>query len=210
MPYLSEFLTLAAIHLLAVVSPGPDFAVVSKNSLSGSRRIGIWSAAGVALGILVHVTYCIAGIGWVISNSPLLYTLIRAAGAGYLLYIGWSCLRAAPAAVAGAAPTGSSPAITWGKALRMGFLTNALNPKATLFFLGLFTQVINPSTPIAVELLYGAEMVVATFAWFALLAVALSHPAVVRRVSRIQHGVERAMGVVLGGFGLWMGLSMIL
>lgn len=211
MPDLTDFLTLAAIHLLAVVSPGPDFAVVSRNSLAYSRRIGIWSAAGVALGILVHVAYCIVGIGWVISRSPLLFTLIRVAGAAYLLYLGWKCLRAAPAAAAaGTAADRPARPLGAGAAVWMGFLTNALNPKATLFFLGLFTQVIHPSTPIAVELLYGAEMVAATFAWFAFLAVALSHPAIVRRVSRVQHVVERAMGVVLGGFGLWMGISMIL
>jgi RhtB (resistance to homoserine/threonine) family protein len=205
---LHEFLTLAGIHLLAVVSPGPDFAVVSKNSLAHSRRIGVWSALGVALGILVHVTYCVVGLGFVLSRTPGLFALIRVAGALYLLYTGWKCLRATPA---GAAPAGAAQAAPglgpWG-ALRMGFFTNALNPKATLFFLGLFTQVVRPSTPLVVELLYGAEMVAATFAWFALLAVGLSHPAVVTRLGRVQHRVEQVMGVALGGFGLWMGVSL--
>ena len=89
-------------------------------------------------------------------------------------------------------------------------MANALNPKATLFFLGLFTQAIRPSTPLGVELLYGVEMVLATFGWFALIAVGFSHPLVVKRLAGVQHHVERVMGLALAGFGAWMGFSMVL
>lgn len=207
MPDIAEFLTVAGIHLLAVMSPGPDFAVVTRNSLGHSRRIGVWSAAGVALGILVHVAYCLAGVGVLLSTSPLLFTVVRAAGAGYLIWVGLRGLLARPGASAPATPEGRPTVTAWG-GLRMGFLTNALNPKATLFFLGLFTQVIRPATPVVVELVYAAEMVLVTFGWFALVALALSHAAVERRLGTVRHHVDRGMGAALAGFGIWMAASM--
>ena len=71
----------------------------------------------------------------------------------------------------------------------MGFLTNVLNPKATLFFFALFTQVINPHTPKAIQVLYGLEMSVMTFVWFALVAAILSHNLIRSRFASVQHGV---------------------
>ena len=205
----AEFLTIAGIHFLAVVSPGPDFAVVSRNSLSHSRRMGVWSAAGVALGIVVHIAYCLAGVGWIVARSPLLFALLRGAGAGYLLFIGARAFFARPGGPR-SVDRGSAPALTAFGALRMGFLTNVLNPKATLFFLGLFTQVIRPATPFLVEMIYAAEMVTITFAWFAFLALALSHRSVVGALGKAQPHVERAMGLALAGFGGWMAFSSVL
>ena len=84
----------------------------------------------------------------------------------------------------------------------MGFLTNALNPKATLFFLALFTQVISPGTPLFVKALYGAEMSVATFLWFALVATLLTHKRVNRIFSSAKFYLEKAFGVILVGLGI--------
>lgn len=105
------------------------------------------------------MTYSLIGIGFVIANS--IYSVLKYLGAGYLVCLGYRALRAAPA---------SAPA-----AVRMGSLTNILNPKATLFFFALFTQVIDPRTPKAVQVLYGLEMALAAFVWFALVAALLSH-----------------------------------
>lgn len=89
---MSAFLTIAFVHLLAVASPGPDFALAVKNALSGSRSGALWTCAGIAAGILVHVTYCLLGIGLVISQSILLFTTIKWIGALYLIFIGWKAL----------------------------------------------------------------------------------------------------------------------
>lgn len=201
---IEQFLLVAGIHLLAVMSPGPDFALVLRNSLVYTHRAGVLAAVGLGLGILVHVTYSILGIALVISQSVVLFNVIKWIGAAYLIYIGYKSLRSHaapapdPADPATAAPQ-DLPALA---AIRSGFLTNVLNPKATLFFLALFTQVIEPGTPVWLKVLYGAEMSIATFAWFALVATALTRRPVRRAFGRVQHRLEQAFGVILVALGI--------
>ena len=78
MEFLSVILTVALVHFLAVLSPGPDFIMVVRNTLIYSRKTGIYSAIGLGLGILVHVTYSLVGIGLLIAKSILLFDLINA------------------------------------------------------------------------------------------------------------------------------------
>ncbi|MBI4433479.1 LysE family transporter [Candidatus Uhrbacteria bacterium] len=205
-PYFSEFLTVALIHLLAVMSPGPDFVMVCRNSLTRSRRSGMWSAVGLGFGILVHVTYSLIGIGYLIAQSIVLFTVLKWIGAAYLVWIGWQSLRAKPVTMT-AAVTALADDISPLAAVRMGFLTNVLNPKATMFFLALFTQVIRPTTPAIVQVGYGMEMSVMTMLWFAGVAYALGHGAVRHRFQSIQHYVERTMGAILIALGVKVALS---
>jgi len=95
--YWSEFLTVALIHLLAVASPGPDFAIVVRESVGYGRRAGLFTAVGVGTGILVHVTYSLLGIGLIVSQSIVLFNALKWLAAAYLLYIGIKALRARPA-----------------------------------------------------------------------------------------------------------------
>ncbi len=205
MHYLPELLTVAIIHLLAVMSPGPDFILVMRNSLVYSRNAGIYSALGLALGILIHVTYSLIGIGLLISKSILLFTVIKFFGAGYLVYIGYKSLRSKPKEVVIEENIQSD--IGKFAAVRMGFLTNVLNPKVTLFFLALFTQVISPMTPKAIQLVYGLEMSAMTFVWFGIVATALSHGMTKNRFLRIQRRLEQVFGVLLIAFGVKVALS---
>lgn len=206
MPYLTEFITVAVLHLLAVASPGPDFAMISRNSLVYSRKAGLLSSLGLALGILVHVTYSLVGIGLVISQSIVLFSIIKLLGAGYLIFIGYKALRSRPTAL-GRESTSQREPIGNLAAVRMGFLTNVLNPKATLFFLSLFTQVINSSTPLLIQVLYGLEMSIMTFAWFALVSTVLGHRLIKTRFSAVQHYFEKAFGVILVALGIRVALS---
>lgn len=206
MQYLSGFLTVAVIHFIGLVSPGPDFAMISRNSLVFSRRTGIWSALGLAIGILLHVTYSLVGIGLIISRSIVLFSFIKYLGAGYLIYIGYKALRT-KAVTTGVTDESMLQDLSPFSAIRMGFLTNALNPKVTLFFLGLFTQVIDPHTPFFIELLYGIEMSLATFLWFSFVAVVLSHRWIRGPFASFQHWMERAFGVLLIGLGLRVALD---
>ena len=205
MMLLPEFLTVVVVHLLAVMSPGPDFVMISRNSLVYSRKVGIYSAIGLGFGILVHVTYSLIGIGLIISKSILLFSILKFIGAAYLIYIGYKCLRAKPHREQVIEEKQSD----LGKfaAIRMGFLTNVLNPKASLFFFALFTQVINPQTPKAIQVLYGLEMSVMTFAWFALVAAILSHNLIQARFASVQHYLERTFGVILIALGVKVALS---
>lgn len=202
MEFLPAILTVAIIHLLAVMSPGPDFIMTMRNSIVYSRRSGIYSAVGLGLGILVHVAYCLAGIAIIISQSIVLFTIIKYLGAAYLIYIGIKSLRAKQSSASLEDENTLSRDMTKFQAIRSGFITNATNPKATLFFLSLFTLVIEPTTPFAVKLVMGGEMAIVTFLWFALVALLVSHRIIRNRVVKFQHYIERCMGGILILFGL--------
>jgi len=204
--YLAEFLTVALLHLLAVVSPGPDFVMISRSSIVYSRKTGVYSALGLALGILVHITYSLVGIGYIIAKSVLIFSTIKLLGAGYLVYIGIKSLKAQPAK-SFEPQLVEKQNITRLAAIRTGFLTNVLNPKVTLFFLAIFTQVIHKDTPLAIKILYGAEMSLMTFTWFAFVSVVLSHQKIKKTFVRVQHYLERTMGVLLIGLGIKVALS---
>ncbi len=200
-----EALAVATITILAVISPGADFAMVTRNSMVLSRRAGVLTATGIAFGVLVHVAYSMAGIGLLIAQSIVLFNLIKFAGAAYLIYLGVTMLRTKKADP-GETATIVTP-LSDRAALKSGFLTNALNPKTTLFVVALFTQVISPSTPLAVQLGYGAFMSLAHLLWFALVAYAFSSDAARRIVARSRHLVERGIGAALVALGLGLAVS---
>lgn len=144
-----EYLAVFTITLFAVISPGPDFAVVTRNSMMLSRRAGILTAVGIGGGILVHVSYTLIGIGLIIQQSLWLFNMIKLIGAAYLIWLGVKMVRAKPTS---AQPdTGIASVSDW-IVLRTGFLNNALNPKATVFIVSLFMQVLSPQTPLAVQI----------------------------------------------------------
>jgi len=195
-----ELITVATITLLAVVSPGADFAMVTRNSMVLSRRAGVLTATGISLGVLIHVAYSMAGIGLLISKSIVLFSLIKFAGAAYLIYLGITMMRAKKADLAEAST--EPAALSDFDALKTGFFTNALNPKTTLFVVSLFTQVISPQTPLLVQLGYGAFMSLAHLVWFVLVAFAFSSEMARRVVASSRHLVERGIGAVLVALGL--------
>lgn len=200
--YWQQFLLVAGIHALAVMSPGPDFAMIAKNSLTRSRKAGVYAAVGLGLGILVHVAYSLLGIALVISNSILLFNIIKTLGAAYLIYIGLRALFTKKAKEVDDSAIEGQPDMSPAAAVRQGFLTNVLNPKATLFFLALFTQIIEPGTPVGIKAMYGIEMSLATIAWFSFVALVLSAPQIKRRFEKIQHRFEQVFGAILVAFGV--------
>ncbi len=200
--YWTEFLTVALIHLLAVASPGPDFAVVVRESVTHGRRAGMFTAFGVGTAIFVHVGYSLLGIGIIVSQSIVLFNALKWLAAAYLLYIGIKALRAKPAdpaALAANLPVGERTARG---AFTAGFVTNGLNPKATLFFLSLFTVVINPHTPLSIQAGYGVYLAVATGVWFCMVAMLFSHQRVRNGFARMGHWFDRTMGAVLVALGV--------
>ncbi|MDP9291670.1 MAG: LysE family transporter [Verrucomicrobiota bacterium] len=199
--YVSQFFTIALLHLLAVASPGPDFAMVTRQSFAHGRRVAIWTSIGIGLGILVHVTYSLLGIGLLISQSITVFTIVKICGAIYLAVIGVKSLRARPHAEADLADTARIPPPRR-KALAVGFLTNVLNPKATLFFLSVFSTVIDPRTPALWLAAYGIWMSVATMVWFTGVSLLFTHEWVKREFARVAHWIERAMGAALIALGV--------
>ena len=200
-----EALAVATITILAVISPGADFAMVTRNSMILSRRAGVLTATGISLGVLVHVAYSMAGIGLLIAQSIVLFSLIKFAGAAYLIYLGFTMLRAKKTDPTDAAATVAP--LSDLAALKIGFFTNALNPKTTLFVVALFTQVISPNTPLAVQLGYGAFMSLAHLVWFALVAYAFSSDTARRFVASSRHVIERCIGAALVTLGLALAMA---
>ncbi len=206
MEYLPVIFTVALVHFLAVISPGPDFIMIVRNSLIYSRKTGFFSALGLGLGILLHITYSLIGIGLLIAKSVVLFNFIKYLGAAYLIYIGVKSLLSKSSKI-DVNNESRSEDIPPFSAIKLGFITNATNPKATLFFLSLFTLVISPQTPLYIKLIMGAEMAVVTFFWFALLAYLISHPMIKNRVGGIQHFAEKFIGLVLIGLGIKVALA---
>lgn len=206
MAYLPAVLTVALVHLLAVISPGPDFIMITRNSLIYSRRTGIYSALGLGLGILVHVTYSLVGIGLLIAKSILLFNIIKFLGAAYLIYIGYKSITAKSSRLHLQNQIHRTD-LSRLAAIRMGFITNVTNPKATLFFLSLFTLVINPDTPLLVKLFMGAEMSIVTSLWFILVAFLISHHLIKDKLNRVQNYAEKFIGVILIILGIKVALS---
>ncbi|MFZ3202761.1 MAG: LysE family transporter [Pseudomonas sp.] len=205
--YWTEFFTVALIHLLAVASPGPDFAIVVRESVAFGRRAGIFTALGVGTGIFVHVAYSLLGIGLIVSQSIVLFNALKWLAAAYLLYIGIKALRAKPADPARAELSLEQAVRSPRAAFVTGFVTNGLNPKATLFFLSLFTVVIDPHTPLTVQAGYGLYLALATALWFCLVAMLFSQPRVRAGFTRLGHWFDRLMGAVLIGLGVKLAFS---
>ncbi|MDP2244683.1 LysE family translocator [Pseudomonas sp.] len=205
--YWTEFFTVALIHLLAVASPGPDFAIVVRESVAFGRRAGIFTALGVGIGIFVHVAYSLLGIGLIVSQSIVLFNALKWLAAAYLLYIGIKALRAKPADAARVEPSAEQTQRSARAAFTTGFVTNGLNPKATLFFLSLFTVVINPHTPLTVQAGYGVYLALATALWFCLVAMLFSQQRVRNGFARMGHWFDRLMGAVLVALGIKLAFS---
>ncbi len=121
-----------------------------------------------------------------------------------MIYVGIQCLLAKASHLTNATISHHKSHL-W-KAFRSGFICNVLNPKATLFFLGLFTLVINPNTPIWLQMLYGLEMFIVTFLWFATLSIIITHKRVKAKMSRIQFYLTKLMGILLILFGFEIAL----
>ena len=205
--YWTEFFTVALIHLLAVASPGPDFAIVVRESVAFGRRAGIFTALGVGTGIFVHVAYSLLGIGLIVSQSIVLFNALKWLAAAYLLYIGIKALRAKPTAPASAELSLAAGDRSPRGAFVTGFVTNGLNPKATLFFLSLFTVVIDPHTPLAIQAGYGVYLALATALWFCLVALLFSQQRVRAGFARLGHWFDRLMGAVLVALGVKLAFS---
>ncbi len=200
------FLTIAVIHFFALISPGPDFAVILKQSIGQPRKNVTWTSLGLGLGMALHALYCLLGIGLLISESIVLFNTIKYVGAIYLLYIGWKSLTAKKSATLTIEHKREQTMSAW-KALRMGFLCNALNPKATLFMLALFTQVMSPATTLSMQIFYGVYMATVTFLWFSTLGSILTTNVIRHHIDAIHIWAERTMGAVLIALGLKVALS---
>jgi threonine/homoserine/homoserine lactone efflux protein len=201
---MNELFAVAGITVLAVISPGPDFAMVTRNSFAYGRRSGLVSALGIAFGVQVHVLYTVLGIAIVIAHSPTLFLLMKALGAGYLIYLGYKSLTNRSSVSLG---TAGRTGLSLAGAFRVGFLTNALNPKTMLFVVSSYTQVVRPGSSLGTDFAYGAFMSVAHWIWFSLVAVFFSSTILRTAMLDRQRLMDRIIGTALIALGLTLAFA---
>lgn len=204
MQYAFEFAGLLAVFSVLMVVPGADFVMVVRQSVVHGRRAAITSF-GIGTSLLFHVSYTILGIGLIVSKSLLLFSMLKWAGAAYLLYLGIKALRAGPMELGAVDVRDGADAPKTISAMRcflMGFVTNALNPKAVLFFLPLFTAMVSHETPAVVKGVYGLLMAVVLIAWFVGVSMFLTMASVRDRFVAWGRWFNKATGMIFIGLGV--------
>ena len=166
MEFWHGFLLITSVHLLAAASPGPDFVLVSRETLTKGRRTGLICSLGITLGLAVHIIYSVLGLAAVIAHSQPLLTAIKWLGGAYLIYLGWQGIGAKPKQPVETTTftnndnSNSNSNVTDKTessfaTLRRGFFCNVFNPKAPVYFVAIFTLVLSPDIPLWQLSIYG-------------------------------------------------------
>jgi threonine/homoserine/homoserine lactone efflux protein len=196
----ASFLAFAAVLTLV---PGPDVAVVTRNTLSGGRRRGWWSALGVSCSNAVQGTAAAAGLGAVLLRVEPLFEAVRWAGIAYLVVLGVQSLRSA---VAGRYPALDGPdGGATGEALagwRQGFLTNITNPKVLVFYLAVLPQFLGPGAAVPVVALFALSHAVLGLVYLAGLVAVLHRARRVLSRRPVRRALDALTGTALLGFGV--------
>ncbi len=194
MDYLNQFLIIAVAHVFAMLSPGPDIAIILRQSITQGRRKAILTALGISSGISVHLTYILLGFGLIVSKSIVVYTILKYLAAIYLIYLGIKILKSSTYKLD---DKNEKEKMSDFKAYRIGLFTNLLNPKVTLYFLALFTVVVTPDTPFNVQLAYCLFFTVGTFLIFSLFSCFFSANKVKKFFNSFGKYFDRTMAVIL-------------
>jgi threonine/homoserine/homoserine lactone efflux protein len=201
----TQFVALGGVVLLAAMSPGPDFAIVTRNAMVSGRRAGMACGAGIAVGVFAWAVVTALGIAGLLAASAVAFTAVKLVGAGYLVVLGVRALLAARRGeydsaehVPGARAT-SAPA-----AFRQGIVTNLLNPKVAVFFVALLPQFLPASATAADHLLLAGVAAGVTLTWFTVLAGVVSALRRLLTGNRVRRGIDALMGTLLVGLGVRM------
>ena len=190
------------VVLLGAMSPGPDFVVVTRTSLTGGRRAGIAAGAGIALGVFAWVVAIALGVAAVLTASAVAFTVVKLVGAGYLVFLGvksWLAVRRGEYRDLGAADTAPLKA---GAAFRQGLFTNLLNPKVAVYFLALLPQFL-PADGSTLQTLELAVIATAgTVLWFCALALVVGALKRFFSDGRVRRGLDAVLGSVLVALGI--------
>lgn len=195
------------IGILAGMSPGPDFFVVMRNSLGYGKRVGITTALGISLALIIHVTYTILGFSLIIQSYPQIFFGIQVLGALYLIWLGVNAIRSVPSSNDSA---GNDDEVQCGtktgyQGFIDGFICNILNPKASLFFLGIFSQFLGPEVTSLIKWVYGLEIVCSVGIWFITLSIIINSQHIRSFYQNKQHYIDKILGLVL----LYLGLRIV-
>ena len=208
---LATFAAAAFAHFLALLSPGPDFVLVVRSAVRHQRRTAIGVAAGIATANAVYIALCLAGVGAILTASVVAMLLIKLAGGLFLSYLAVSALRARKSSYQSVIdPIASeSSHTTFIREFVTGFLSGILNPKNPLFYLSLFTLVLNADVMMSFKLALGIWMAMVVFLWDAFIILVLSREHVRVRFHRAAFYLDKLTGMILGAFGLTLIYSLL-
>jgi threonine efflux protein len=199
-----QILIIVSVTFLVMVTPGPDMVLVLRNTVVTGRRAGLHTSLGVLTGNLVHITYSVLGIGWLISRSIVAFEVLRYAAAVYLIYLGVSSLRSGQTTVETGDAVGLRSDRYW---FAQGFVNNVLNPKGALFYFGVFTMVITPATPASATLVLIASMLLVSTSFWLVFIWTLDRPTVRGLIERSRVKVNRILGGLLVLLGVRLALA---
>jgi len=197
----ATFVLLALSHFVALLSPGPDFFLLTGYAIRYRLRGSVGIVVGIAAGNAVYIALAIAG--WsALRHAPLLFTLIELLGAGYLLWIGSRLIRSRPGTLALDGAVNGAPSLI--RQLMLGLGSALLNPKNALFYLALMTTLSGASVTLLQQSVAGIWMVAVVLLWDLLLVRLIGTQQVQRRLTGNVWLIERGAGAVLIAFAVWI------
>ena len=199
---MNEIIAIAIITLLAVISPGADFALVSRNSYLYGRKQGIYTAYGIACAVWIHISYSVLGLSFLKHYIPNLLHIIQYIGALYLMYIGYKTFTQQQIS-----DHATHTLLRPRQAFIQGFLGNSLNPKTTLFVMSIFAQLLRGNHGLTHLIGYGMFISASHLLWFLLISLFCSPPVIRNKILRKQVSINRVIGTVLATLGLCLFLT---
>lgn len=204
----SILITLASVHFIALMSPGPDFALVVQNATRYGRQTGVYIALGLSFGILLHAILSLTGVSYLVHQQPTLFALVQIAGGSYLLYLGFGALNGTWQTLSSKSIVSEqqySPDLLLNnkrQAFSRGFATNILNPKALVFFISLMSTLVPASMSltgkgIALVILWSLSL-----AWFSFLAWALSTERLQAKLKSLAVYIDGLCGLIFTVIGV--------
>ena len=191
---LSLWLSMSAICILGAMSPGPSLAVVVQNTLAGGRTQGVVTAISHGVGIIIWALLTAGGIGLLITQQPALFDGMRYSGAILLVYLGIRSLRSTANTTEALHTVATAACAT---PVRDGFAIAIMNPKIALFFLALFSQFVRPEAGMGEKVIMALTAGVIDALWYALVALVLSHSAILERLRARARALDRLFGLIL-------------
>ncbi|MBV1790045.1 LysE family translocator [Marinobacterium sp. D7] len=192
--------SLLLVCLMGAMSPGPSLAVVLRETVRNSRWHGVVAGLSHALGVGLWAFLTVHGLALLVTGQQLVFTALSWAGAAYLAWMGIQAWR--HAGEAGVLDTGEAQVHSLLGAARAGAVISLLNPKLALFFMALFSQFVSADQSSLAQWVMILTATLVDGAWYALVALLLSHPRLLKALRRRAKWVERVTGTLLVGLAV--------
>lgn len=202
------FLTVAVLHIVALITPGPDFFFVSQTAVSRSRREAMMGVLGITCGVMVWAGVALLGLNLILEKMAWLHSIIMVGGGLYLCWMGYQMLRSALKKET-VKPTEevSVELARSGRSFLKGLLTNLSNPKAIIYFGSVFSLFVSNDVGSAER--WGLFVMIAleTFAWFTVVASLFALPQMRLGYQRVAKWIDGVAGALFAGFGIHLIIS---